>query len=67
MSAALDTTSLSLSRIPSLITTHPKVQDKLRQEILDALENNGGQDLVLHILQLPACSTRAAHVRMSLQ
>ena len=29
----------------SLLATHPEVQDRVRQEILNALENNEGQDL----------------------
>jgi cytochrome P450 len=40
----MDTTSNALSRILSLLATHPEVQDRLRQEILDAFEYNGGQD-----------------------
>ena len=40
----MDTTSNGLSRIVHLLATHPEVQDKLRQEILDALSNNNGQD-----------------------
>jgi cytochrome P450 len=40
----MDTTSNALSRTLSLLATHPEVQDTLRQEILDTLEKNGGQD-----------------------
>lgn len=42
--AAMDTTSNALSRIFQLLATYPEVQDKLRQEIMDALRKNGGQD-----------------------
>jgi Cytochrome P450 len=42
--AATDTTSNALSRTVSLLASHPEVQEKVRQEILDALEKNGGQD-----------------------
>lgn len=42
--AAMDTTSNALSRASSLLASHPEVQERLRQEILDALEKNGGQD-----------------------
>lgn len=40
----MDTTSNALSRASSLLASHPEVQERLRQEILDALEKNGGQD-----------------------
>ena len=40
----MDTTSNALSRIFHLLATHPEVQDKLRQEITDALRNNNGRD-----------------------
>jgi cytochrome P450 len=43
--AAMDTTTNALSRSLQLLATHPEVQERLRQEILDALEENGGQDL----------------------
>ena len=44
--AAMDTTSNALSRILSLLASHPEVQYRLRQEILDALaKNKVGQDL----------------------
>jgi cytochrome P450 len=43
--AAMDTTSNALSRILHLLATYPEVQDKLQDEILDALRTNGGQDL----------------------
>ena len=41
--AAMDTTSNTLSWIFQL-ATYPEVQDKLWQEIMDALRKNGGQD-----------------------
>jgi cytochrome P450 len=41
----MDTTTNALSRSLQLLATHPEVQERLRQEILDALEENGGQDL----------------------
>jgi cytochrome P450 len=41
----MDTTSSALSRILSLLTGHPDVQEKLRAELLEAKRNNGGQDL----------------------
>jgi cytochrome P450 len=40
----MDTTSNALSRIFHLLANHPEVQDKLRQEITDARQTNGGQD-----------------------
>jgi Cytochrome P450 len=52
--AATDTTSNALSRILSLLAVHPEAQEKLRQEILDAHEKNGGQDLSYdELLSLP--------------
>lgn len=42
--AAMDTTSNVLSRILSLLATHPEVQDKLRREVMNALDENDGQD-----------------------
>lgn len=41
----MDTTSSALSRILSILAIHPEVQDRVRQEILDALEKNEGRDL----------------------
>jgi cytochrome P450 len=38
----MDTTSNSLARILSLLSTHPEVQEKLRQEIRDAKQEHGG-------------------------
>jgi cytochrome P450 len=40
----MDTTSSALSRTLGLLASHPDVQEKVRQEILDALEKNEGQD-----------------------
>jgi len=39
--AAMDTTSGALSRILYLLSTHPDVQEKLRQEIIEAREQHG--------------------------
>jgi cytochrome P450 len=50
MFAATDTTSSALSRTLHLLATHPDVQDKLQQEIMGALRNNGGQDLSYNVL-----------------
>jgi hypothetical protein len=41
---AMDTTSSALSRTLGLLASHPDVQEKVRQEVLDALEKNEGQD-----------------------
>jgi cytochrome P450 len=43
--AATDTTSSALSRIFHLLALHKDVQAKLRQEILEAREDNGREDL----------------------
>jgi cytochrome P450 len=40
----MDTTSNALSRTLNLLAAHPEIQDRARQEILDALEKNEGQD-----------------------
>ena len=40
----MDTTSNALSRTLDLLAAHPAMQDKVRQEILDGLEQNGGKD-----------------------
>ena len=42
---ATDTTANALTRILQLLATHPKVQDQLREEITQALSDNGGRDL----------------------
>jgi cytochrome P450 len=41
----MDTTSNALSRTLSILAADHEVQDRLRQEILSALEKNNGQDL----------------------
>lgn len=41
----MDTTSGALSRTLYLLSQHPDVQDRLRQEIIEAKEHNGGEDL----------------------
>ena len=41
----MDNTSSALSRTLSVLATHHEAQDRLRQEILSALEKNNGQDL----------------------
>ncbi|KAK7466375.1 hypothetical protein VKT23_005099 [Stygiomarasmius scandens] len=38
--AAMDTTSNALSRVLELLSTHPEIQSKLRQELLDARGGN---------------------------
>ena len=43
--AGTDTTSNGLARILHLLCVHPDVQEKLRAELLDAHNANGGQDL----------------------
>ena len=43
--AAMDTTSITLSRIIHLLSTHQDVQSKLRQEIVDARSRYGNRDL----------------------
>lgn len=41
----MDTTSNALTRTLHLLAEHPRVQDQLRQELRDAKEQNGGEDL----------------------
>ncbi|KAM5543449.1 hypothetical protein V8D89_002700 [Ganoderma adspersum] len=43
--AAMDTTSNALSITLDQLAKHPEAQARLRQEILDAQNNNGGHDL----------------------
>ena len=50
--AGMDTTSNALSRILYLLATHPEVQDKLRQELAEAREDNGGEDVAYDKLVL---------------
>ena len=42
--AAMDTTSNAVSRILHLLATHTDIQDRLRQEITDALRDNSRQE-----------------------
>ncbi|KAJ3874013.1 cytochrome P450 [Lentinula edodes] len=52
--AAMDTTSSAMSRILHLLTLHPEVQDKLRQEIITARkERQGGQSSYDELVGLP--------------
>ncbi|KAH7878863.1 cytochrome P450 [Lentinula edodes] len=46
--AATDTTSSALSRLVSLLSKHPDIQEKLRQEVTEARRNNNGEDLSYH-------------------
>lgn len=41
----MDTTSNALSRTLHLLAQHPDAQDRLRQELREAKEQNGGEDL----------------------
>jgi cytochrome P450 len=43
--AATDTTSSALSRISHLLALHPDIQDKLRQELKEACEENDSEEL----------------------
>uniref|UniRef100_A0A0W0FKH2 Cytochrome p450 n=1 Tax=Moniliophthora roreri TaxID=221103 RepID=A0A0W0FKH2_MONRR len=45
MFAAMDTTSSALARTLDVLSKHADVQNKLRQEILEARRNNDGKDL----------------------
>ncbi|EAU83493.2 cytochrome P450 [Coprinopsis cinerea okayama7 len=52
--AAMDTTSNALCRVLLLLSGNPEVQERLRQEILDAKEQRGGSDLSYdELVQLP--------------
>ncbi|KAJ3797629.1 cytochrome P450 [Lentinula aff. detonsa] len=52
--AAMDTTSSGMSRVLHLLTLHPEVQDKIRQEILAARrEHQGGQLSYDELVGLP--------------
>ncbi|KAE9394005.1 cytochrome P450 [Gymnopus androsaceus JB14] len=42
--AAMDTTSSAMARLLHLLSKHPKVQKKLRQEIIEAKRQKDGQD-----------------------
>ncbi|KIM86621.1 hypothetical protein PILCRDRAFT_815850 [Piloderma croceum F 1598] len=50
--AATDTTSGALARTLSILAEHPDVQDKLRQELIEAREGNGDLDYN-HLSSLP--------------
>ncbi|KAF5360934.1 hypothetical protein D9756_005077 [Leucocoprinus leucothites] len=53
-SAATDTTSSALSRILCLLAEHPHVQEKLREELIAAKRENGGEELDYdHLVSLP--------------
>ncbi|KAI0056945.1 cytochrome P450 [Artomyces pyxidatus] len=54
MFGATDTTSTALSRILYVLAHRQDVQDKLRQELNDAVENFGGEDLGYdELIELP--------------
>ncbi|KAE9385128.1 cytochrome P450 [Gymnopus androsaceus JB14] len=42
--AAMDTTSSAMARLLHLLSRHPEVQEKLRQEIIEAKRQKDGQD-----------------------
>ncbi|KAE9394010.1 cytochrome P450 [Gymnopus androsaceus JB14] len=42
--AAMDTTSTAMARLLHLLSRHPEVQDKLRQELIEAKHQKDGQD-----------------------
>ena len=42
--AGMDTTANSLARVLQILAEHPDVQDKLRQEIVQAVERDGHGD-----------------------
>ncbi|KAF5316331.1 hypothetical protein D9619_006493 [Psilocybe cf. subviscida] len=50
--AGMDTTSNALSRTLYLLATHPEVQDRLRQELAAAREDNSGEDVTYDKLVL---------------
>ena len=51
--AALDTTSSALSRTLQILSENPKVQEKLRREIVDARRSSGGDLSHDELLALP--------------
>ncbi|KAJ3774512.1 cytochrome P450 [Lentinula raphanica] len=52
--AAMDTTSSAMARLLHLLSRHPEVQDKLRQELVEARTQNGGNDLTYkELTELP--------------
>lgn len=48
--AAMDTTSNALSRTFHLLAQHSDVQERLRREIIEAREQNGGKDVLYDTL-----------------
>lgn len=57
MFAAMDTTSSALARLLHLLSLNQDVQDKLRQEINEAREVEGGDlpyDIIAHLPYLDA-------------
>lgn len=53
MFAAMDTTSSALSRLLHLLSLHPEVQNKLRNEINEASDAEGGDLPYDKIVSLP--------------
>ncbi len=53
MFAAMDTTSSALSRLLHLLSLHPEVQNKLRDEINEASDAEGGDLPYDKIVALP--------------
>ncbi|KAJ3838143.1 cytochrome P450 [Lentinula raphanica] len=52
--AAMDTTSSAMARLLHLLSRHPEVQNKLRQELVEARTQNGGNDLTYkELTELP--------------
>lgn len=61
--AALDTTSGAISRTLQLLSTHPLIQDRLRNEITEAQLMRGGEDLDFDMLDgLPYLDAVCAEV-----
>ncbi|KIK57049.1 hypothetical protein GYMLUDRAFT_46670 [Collybiopsis luxurians FD-317 M1] len=52
--AAMDTTSSAMARVLHLLSKHPQAQHRLRNELIEAKLQNGGQDLSYdELLSLP--------------
>ncbi|KAF5342991.1 hypothetical protein D9758_013699 [Tetrapyrgos nigripes] len=52
--AGMDTTSSALARVLHLLSTRPEIQDKLRQEIIDARSANGNKHILYdQLVSLP--------------